>query len=182
MDEFVQKTSIEGLLVLKRTIHKDDRGFFREVFHIDEIEKTLNIEFKGVQMNHAFSLPKVLRGIHAEDWNKIIYPANGQVFVAIVDIRVDSSTFGKFETFTIDDEDRIALFVSRGLANSYCVTSDTAVDYIYLVDDYYDGTDTRAIAWDDPDLAINWPIKNPVISVRDKSNPKLRDLFPEKFR
>ncbi len=182
MDEFVKKTSIEGLLVLKRPIHKDGRGFFREVFHLDEIENSLGIEFKGVQMNHAYSKPKVLRGIHAENWNKIIYPLNGEVFVAIVDIRADSPTFAKFETFIINDENRIALFLSKGLANSYCVTGNRAVDYTYLVDAYYDGTDQRALAWDDPDLAIEWPVKDPLISERDKNNPTLKDLFPEKFK
>lgn len=182
MDEFILKTSISGLLVLKRPIHEDDRGFFREIFHLDEIEKTLNIEFRSVQMNHAYSKPKVLRGIHSENWNKIIYPINGEVFVAIVDIRVDSPTFGKAETFIINDQNRIALFVSKGLANSYCVINDMAVDYIYLVDDYWDGSDTRAIAFDDPDLAIKWPIEDPVISQRDRNNLKLRDLFPEKFK
>lgn len=182
MDEFIQKTSIEGLLTLKRPIRKDNRGFFREIFHLDEIEQTLNIQFNGVQMNHAFTIPKVLRGIHAENWNKIICPVNGEVFVAIVDIRIDSPTFGRVETFTIDDNNRIALFVSRGLANSYCIIGEKSVDYIYLVDAYYDGTDTRAIAWDDPDLAIEWPIKDPVLSQRDKTNSRLRDLFPEKFQ
>lgn len=180
-DQFVVKTSIEGLLVLKRPIHSDDRGFFREIFHIDEIEKTLGIEFKGVQMNHARSKPKVLRGVHGENWNKIIYPVNGEVFVAIVDIRVESPTFGKVEIFTINDDNRIALFVSKGLANSYCVLGVSAIDYIYLVDAYYDGTDQRAIAFDDPDLNINWPVKDPVVSERDKNNLNLRDLFPEKF-
>ncbi len=181
MDEFIQKTALEGLLILKRPTHQDDRGFFKEIFHIDEIEKTLGIQFKGLQMNHAYSLPKVLRGIHAENWNKIIYPVNGKVFVAIVDIRPDSPTFGKFETFTMSDENRIGLFISKGLANSYCVTGKEAVDYIYLVDSYYDGSDQKAITYDDPDLNISWPIKNPIISERDKNNPKLRDLFPEKF-
>lgn len=182
MNDYITKTSIEGLLVLKRPIHKDERGFFREIFHINEVEEVLGIEFKGVQMNHAFSNPKVLRGIHAEGWNKIICPLNGEVFIAIVDVRQDSPTFGKFETFTINDENKIALFVSKGLANSYCITSDCGVDYVYLVDTYYDGSDTRAIAWDDTDLKIDWPIKDPIISERDKNNPNLRDLFPEKFK
>lgn len=180
--QFIKTTSIEGLLVLERSLHDDKRGFFKEIYHIDEIEKALNIEFNGVQMNHAHSKPAVLRGIHAEDWNKIIYPVNGEVFVAIVDIRPDLPTFGKVETFIINDKNRIALFVSKGLANSYCITGQTEVDYIYLVDAYYDGTDTRAIAWNDPDLKINWPLDNPIISERDQNNPKLRDLFPEKFR
>lgn len=182
MSDFIKTTSLKGLLVLERPAFEDKRGFFREIFHIDEIEKTLNIEFKGVQMNHAQSHPKVLRGIHAEDWNKIIFPVNGEVFVAIVDIRMDAPSFGKVETFLINDENRIALFVSKGLANSYCITGNTSVDYIYLVDAYYDGSDTRAIAWDDPNLNIDWPIKDPIISERDKNNPRLRELFPEKFK
>ena len=178
---FVQKTAIDGLLVLKRSKHQDDRGFFKEIFHLNEIEQMLNLEFKIVQVNHTYSKKGVLRGIHAEEWNKLIYPINGEVFIAIVDMRPNSPTFKKVEEFTINDEDRFALFVPKDLGNSYIVTSNQSVDYIYLVDAYYDGSDQRAIAWDDPDVNINWPIKDPIISERDKNNPKLRDLFPEKF-
>lgn len=182
MNKFIKKTSIPGLLILKRPIHKDPRGFFREIFRQDELEKISGVKFEGVQMNHSHSEPAVLRGIHAERWNKIVYPLNGEVFVAIVDISGDSPTFAKVETFVINDKERFGLFIPEGLANSLCVISETTVDYIYLVDKYYDGFDTRAIAWDDPDLKIEWPIKNPIISERDRNNPRLRDLFPEKFR
>ena len=181
-DQHVKKTSIPGLLILKRPIFKDERGFFREIFRSDELAQASGIKFEGVQMNHSYSAPKVLRGIHGERWNKIVYPLNGEVFVAIVDIRLDSLNFGKVETFTINDDQRFGLFIPAGLANSLCVISEEAVDYVYLVDSYYDGSDTRAIAWDDPDLNIDWPIKNPIISERDRNNPKLRELFPEKFR
>ena len=178
----VKKTSIQGLLIIEMPTHLDERGFFREAFHINEIEEALGFEFKVVQMNHAHSLPKVLRGIHAENWNKLIYPINGEVFVAIVDIREDSPTFAKFETFTINDENRIALFVSKGLANSYVVLGEKGVGYVYLVDAYYDGSPSRAIAYNDPDLNINWPVKDPNLSERDKNSIKLRELFPNKFR
>lgn len=180
-DMYVKQTSIPGLFILERPTSKDERGFFREVFHLDELEKTLGYEFRPVQMNHSKSLPKVLRGLHAEEWNKLIYPTTGKVFVAIVDIRPDKDTFAKVETFTIDDENRYALFVPKGLANSLCVLGEKEVNYIYLVDAYYDGSDLRAIVWNDPDLNIDWPIKDPIISERDKNNPRLRDLFPEKF-
>lgn len=178
----IKQTSIPGLLILDRPIHPDDRGFFREIFQKAELEQASGVNFEGVQMNHSHSKSKVLRGIHAERWNKIVYPLNGQVFVAVVDIRPDSENFGKVETFVINDENRFGLFISEGLANSLCVTSEEDVDYIYLVDKYYNGSDTRAIAFDDPDLNINWPIKDPIVSERDKNNPKLRDLFPEKFK
>lgn len=183
MDQkFIKTTTIAGLLILERPIFSDERGFFRELFHKDELEKIIGFKFDGIQMNHSNSVPRVIRGIHAEKWNKIIYPVSGEVFIAIVDIRPDSPTFAKVETFNVGDDNRIGLFIPNGLANSLCVTGEKSVDYIYLVDSYYDGSDTRAIAWDDPDLQINWPIENPIISERDRNNPNLRDLFPEKFK
>ncbi|MBI2329844.1 dTDP-4-dehydrorhamnose 3,5-epimerase family protein [Candidatus Daviesbacteria bacterium] len=182
MNQNIKTTQIPGLLILERPIFTDDRGFFRELFHKDELEKVTGMKFDGVQMNHSHSLPRVVRGIHAEKWNKIIYPVCGDAFLAIADIRLDSTTFGKVETFNINDNNRIGLFIPEGLANSICVVGKKVVDYIYLVDKYYDGSDTRAIVWDDPDLAINWPIQNPIISERDQNNPRLRELFPERFR
>lgn len=179
--KFVKTTSILGLLVLERPTVSDERGFFKEVFHLDELEEVLGYEFKPVQANHSQSLTGVLRGLHAENWNKLVYPLTGKVFVAIADIRPESETFAKVETFTLDDSNRFALFIPKGLANSFCVIEGT-VNYLYLVDAYYNGLDIRAIAFDDPDLNIDWPIKNPIISERDKSNPRLRDLFPEKFK
>ena len=181
-DQFIKTTSISGLLILERPIHRDERGFFRELFHKDELENLSGLKFGGVQMNHSHSLPGVIRGIHAEEWNKIIYPVTGEVFIAVVDIRPDSPTFSKVETFNINDNNRVGLFIPSGLANSVCVIGQEVVDYIYLVDAYWDGTDVRAIAWDDPDLNIDWPVKNPIISQRDKNNPRLRDLFPDKFK
>lgn len=181
-NQYIKKASIPGLFILERPINRDERGFFREVFHLDELEKVLGYSFKVLQMNHSNSKKGVLRGLHAEGWNKLVYPLTGKAFIALVDIRPNSETFSKVETFTIDDSNRYGLFIPRGLANSICVMGEIEVNYIYLVDQYYDGTDTRAIAWDDPDLAIDWPIKDPIISERDKNNPKLRDLFPEKFK
>lgn len=182
MDQFIKKTSIEGLLVLERPTFPDDRGFFREVFHLDELEKALGRDFRPIQWNHSKSLPSVIRAIHAENWNKLVYPVTGQMFTAIIDIRPESPTFAKIETFNFDNDNRYALFISKGLANSICATGAEPVNYLYLVDAYYTGSDTHAIAYDDPDLAIDWPVKDPIVSERDKNNPRLRDLFPEKFK
>lgn len=180
-DQFVKTTSIPGLLVLERPAVSDERGFFKEIFHLDELEEMLGYEFKPVQANHSQSRVNVLRGLHAENWNKLVYPLTGKVFVAIADIRSESESFGRVETFTIDDPSRFALFIPKGLANSFCVIEGTA-NYLYLVDSYYDGSDQSGITWDDPDLNIHWPIKNPIISDRDRNNSRLRDLFPEKFK
>lgn len=181
VSDFVKATSIPGLFKLERPTRTDERGFFREVFHLDELEEAIGSEFKPVQWNHSVSKANVLRGLHAENWNKLIYPVTGKMFAAIVDIRPDSSTFGKVETFEFSDANRFALFIPAGLANSICALEGD-VNYLYLVDKYYDGTDTTAIAFDDPDLNINWPVKDPIISQRDRNNPRFRELFPEKFK
>ena len=182
----ISKTSIPGLLVIERPVYQDMRGFFHEIFRLNELEKASGIKFRPVQASHAYSLPRVIRAIHTEGWNKLIYPVTGKMFAAIVDPRPESSTFGRVETFIFDntkkDSHHRALFIPKGLGNSVCVTGRQSVDYIYLVDDYWDDKKASGIAWDDPDLAIKWPIKNPIISKRDKSNPTLRELFPEKFR
>lgn len=181
MADYVKSTSISGLYILERPTFADDRGFFREIFHLDELTEKLGHEFKPVQWNHSLSHPNVIRALHAENWNKLVYPATGSMFAAIADIRSDSSTFSKVETFSFSDDNRFALFISQGLANSICaIVGD--VNYMYLVDSYYDGTDTHAIAWDDPDLNIPWPVVNPIISKRDKNNSTLRQLFPDKFQ
>lgn len=181
-DQYIKKTSIEGLLVLERPTHVDERGFVREVFHLNELEQIFGGELKFVQLNHSRSEPKVIRALHAEEWNKLVYPVSGRMFAAVVDIRPESKTFGKVETFIFDDLNRYALFIPKGLANSICVVGDKPVDYLYLVDSYYDGSDQRAIAWDDSDVGIKWPVTDPIISERDRSNPRLRELFPDKFK
>lgn len=180
--EYTKITSIPGLLAIERPTYADERGFFREVFRSNELEVAIGEEFKPVQWNHSKSEPGVIRALHAENWNKLIYPVTGCMFAAIVDIRSDSLTFGKVETFKFDtEEERYALFIPKGLANSICVIGNKPVHYFYLVDAYYDGKDTRAVAWDDPDLAIEWPVKNPILSERDKNNLTLKELYPEKF-
>lgn len=180
-NQFIKETLIPGLFVLERPTFPDDRGFFREVFHLNELESKLGHEFRPVQLNHSLSKANVIRALHAEGWNKLVYPVTGRMFAAIVDIRPELPTFGKVETFEFDDSGRKALFISKGLANSICVVGEEAVNYLYLVDAYYTGSDTRAIAWDDPDLAIKWPVENPIISERDRYNPTLRGMFPGKF-
>ncbi len=180
-NEFVLKTSLEGLLIIDRPFRNDERGFFREAVRISDLSD-FGIDFKPVQMNHSLSEPRVIRALHAEQWNKLVYPVTGSIFIAVVDVRPESPTFGKTETFNFNGQDRKLLYIPVGFANSICVVGEEPVNYIYLVDQYYTGQDTRAIAWNDPDLAIKWPVDNPIISERDQNNPNLRELFSEKFK
>jgi dTDP-4-dehydrorhamnose 3,5-epimerase len=176
------ETQLHGVFDLQHETHIDNRGFFREVFHLDELERELGHPFIPVQQNHSKSIPGVIRALHAEGWNKLIYPVNGEMTAVLADIRPESSTFGKTAKFRFGNGNLHALFIPKGVANSICVTGDQPVDYVYLVDAYYQGSDTTAVAWNDADLAIDWPIKNPILSDRDLHNPTLRQLFPDKFR
>lgn len=186
ISEYVTKTSIPGLLVIERPVYKDKRGFFHEVFRLNELEKASGVKFEPVQWSHSVSRPRVIRAIHTEGWNKLIYPVTGKMFAAIVDARPDSKSFGRVETFIFDntrnDSTHKALFLPRGMSNSICVVGNEPVHYLYLVDEYWDDKKAQGIAWDDPDLAIDWPVKNPIISERDKNNPTLRELFPKKYK
>lgn len=185
MSDSIKETSIKGLYVVTRPTFPDERGFFHEVYRMNELEE-VGIKFSPVQWGHSRSLPRVIRAIHTEEWQKIVYPVNGKIFIAIADVRPESDTFMKVETFEFDnassDSPHQALFLPPGVGNTICVVGDEPVDYIYLVDEYWDNNKAKGIAWNDPDININWPIDNPIISERDKNNPTLRELYPEKFK
>jgi dTDP-4-dehydrorhamnose 3,5-epimerase len=115
----------------------------------------------------------------------VVYPVTGKIFAAYVDVRPESSTFGRVEAMTFDCSKKEgtfkAVYVPPGVGNSLCVMGKETANYVYLVDEYWDNSKARGIAWDDPDLNIAWPVKNPIISERDKNNPTLRELFPGKI-
>ena len=174
------RSTLDGLWIFGRPTHADERGFFREAFQLRELQEALGCTPAFVQVNHARSVRGVLRGLHAENWEKLVYVPNGEVFTAVADIRPDSPTFGRVATFHLGQTNPLTLYLARGLAHGYYVLSDVA-DYVYQVTAYYDGTDTRAVAWDDPDLAIRWPVAEPLVSARDRRNPTLRELVPSRL-
>ena len=181
MEETVKTTSISGLLEIQRPTHADGRGFFRESARISEIESAIGVAFTVKQMNHARSVKNTLRGIHAAPWNKLIYVTRGKVKSVIVDLRPDSPTFGKHESFILGDENPSSVFIPKGCGNSYLVLSDEA-DYTYLTDAQWQPGKEISVAWDDPDIGIDWELSvDPTISDKDKSNPTLRSLYPQKY-
>jgi len=172
---------LDGVVVLERPTLEDERGFFHEAFRLRDLEEYLEHPVTFLQVNHSRSHKNVLRGLHAENWSKLVYVPSGDVFTAVADIRPWSPTFGLVETFRFSDANRPTVFLPAGLAHGYCVLSEVA-DYLYQVTSYYDGSDTRAVAWDDPDLAVPWPTRTPILSDRDRRNPTLRELVPERFQ
>ena len=182
----IVKTSIDGVVLIRRPIHGDFRGFVHEPYNRRELEEATGVDFHPVQWTHALMKPGVIKAIHTEDWNKLVYPVTGILYAPIVDLRLESKTFGKVEYITIDntkeDTKREALFLpGGGIGNSICVLGEEPMHYFYLIDEYWDDAKAKGIAWDDPDLNIKWPVKDPILSERDKKNPTLRQVFPEKF-
>ena len=177
----IRRGAIDGLLIIERPTIEDERGFFRETFRLSELEEALGTPVRFVQENHSRSKRAALRGLHAENWEKLVYVPHGEVFTAVADTRPDSPTFGRVETFVLGESNRNKVFLPPALAHGFCVLSDRA-DYVYLVTKYYDGSDVSAVAWDDPDLAVPWPISDPILSERDRHNPTLRELYPDRFR
>ncbi len=180
--ETIHETSILGLLVVERPTFSDARGFFKETFRLNELEALLGREFKIVQQNHSRNeTAGTLRGIHIAPWDKFIYVPRGLVQTVVVDLREDSPSFGKYESFVIGEERRAKIFVPKGCGNAYQVLSEEA-DYMYDTSAYWAPGLEKAIAFDDPDLAIKWLFKGePTLSDKDKVNPKVRELFPGRF-
>ena len=108
--KMVKPTSINGLLVYERETFADDRGFFHEAIEVRDLEKVFGQEIKITQWNHSRSIPGVIRGFHAEPWDKLVYVTKGEVLAAIVDLRVDSPTFGKAESFKLGEKEKTTLF------------------------------------------------------------------------
>ncbi len=170
----IYRTSIEGLIYCDRKLLGDDRGFFSEVTHLPYIQKITGNDFAIKQVNHARSVKNVVRGIHAEDWNKFTFIASGKAFCAVVDLRPESPTYKNVETFVLGfDQESLhgGIFVPRGLGNSIAVL-EGPLDYIYFVDKLYSERDPAgdtAISLFDPQLAIEWPIprEQMIISERD---------------
>jgi dTDP-4-dehydrorhamnose 3,5-epimerase len=176
----VLTTAIAGLLVVRSAEHEDNRGFFRESYRLSELREALGREVGFAQGNHSRSTRGVLRGFHAEPWDKLIYVAHGTAFCVVADVREKSPTFGTTESFLLGDWPgaRERLFVAEGLANGFQAISDC--DYINEVSAEFDPDGRRGFAWDDATLGVDWPVLPPVLSAHDRSLPTLRDVFGQR--
>jgi dTDP-4-dehydrorhamnose 3,5-epimerase len=177
----IETTSIEGLLVVRWPLHDDERGFFRQTVQTAELAAALGRPVRWAQGNHARSRPGVIRGFHAEPWDKCVYVTHGTAMSAVADIRPDSPSFGEVAVFRLGDPpgERVRLFIGRGLANAYGAIGDVEVDYVYDVSEEWRPMHGHAIAFDDPDLAVPWPIADPIVSANDRAAPRLRERFPD---
>ena len=170
---------IEGLCVITPAVHGDSRGYFMETYNENDMKEAgINITF--VQDNQSMSTKGVLRGLHFQKppftQAKLVRVVKGAVLDVAVDIRKGSPTFGKHVACLLSAENHRQFFVPRGFAHGFAVLSDEAV-FQYKCDNYYAPQSEGAIAWDDPDLGIDWqvPTENRILSAKDAHHPRLKD-------
>jgi dTDP-4-dehydrorhamnose 3,5-epimerase len=170
-------TKLDGLVLLEPAVHGDDRGFMVETYrHGLWAEHGVDVEF--VQHNHSRSAQGTLRGIHFQTepgQAKLVRCPRGSILDVAVDLRRDSPTYGQWEGHVLDDEQHHQLFVPVGFGHGFAVLSDIA-DVTYLLSSEYDPLTESGIAWDDPDVGVDWQVEEPLLSERDKSAPKLSEV------
>ena len=173
--EFIQ-TAIPDIILVKPNVIEDHRGFFMESYHIEKF-KIGGINCTFVQDNHAKSVQNTLRGLHFQvqyPQAKLLRCLKGKVFDVAVDIRQDSPYFGKWVGEELSEENRYQLYIPEGFAHGYYVISETA-EIAYKCSEIYHPQDEQGIRWNDPEIAINWPGDNPILSEKDKALPMMAD-------
>ena len=175
----ITTTAIEGVLILEPKVFGDERGFFFESFNQRAFNEAVGHAVDFVQDNHSRSAKGVLRGLHFQRaphaQGKLVRVTEGSVFDVAVDIRPDSATFGHWVGVELSGVNHRQLWIPPGLAHGFLVTSDSA-DFLYKTTDYYRPESEGSVRWDDPDLAIAWPLEGltPALSAKDAAAPRLR--------
>jgi dTDP-4-dehydrorhamnose 3,5-epimerase len=173
----ITPTRLPGVWLIEPAVHADERGFFIETYRRSALAEA-GIEVDFVQENHSRSSVGTIRGLHfaaPPGQAKLVRAARGRIWDVAVDLRRGSPTFGQHEAFELDHVAHRQVFLPVGIAHGFCVLSDPA-DVCYRANAYYDPALERGLAWDDPDLGIEWPVDEPILSARDRSNPRLGEL------
>jgi dTDP-4-dehydrorhamnose 3,5-epimerase len=170
-------TQLREVLLIEHNVFGDQRGFFLETYQKERFAE-VGIRAEFVQDNLSFSVGGTLRGLHYQHPHgqaKLMQVLSGKILDVAVDIRHNSATFGQGVAITLDAQDHQQFFIPSGFAHGFCVISDTAL-FSYKCSDYYAPQHEGGVLWNDPDLNIEWPIDNPILSDRDKKWPRLRDI------
>lgn len=176
----VIKTEIEGLLILEPKIFGDSRGYFYESYNKQRFEEVTGLNINFVQDNQSKSCYGVLRGLHFQKppyaQSKLVRCVKGQILDISVDIRKSSPTFGKYIAVELTEDNHRQLFIPHGFAHGFVVLSDEAI-FQYKCDNFYHKESEGAIAWNDPEINIDWtiPFDDVILSDKDKVNPLLKD-------
>jgi dTDP-4-dehydrorhamnose 3,5-epimerase len=171
---------LEGVLIIEPTVFPDDRGYFMETFQQDRY-RGIGIHTGFIQDNLSFSRKGTLRGLHFQHPHaqaKLVQVLQGEVLDVIVDIRPGSPTFGRWAGIRLSEKNKRQLFVPENFAHGYCVLSETSL-FSYKCSDYYAPDCEKGILWSDPDIGIQWPLIDPILSEKDSRYPTLKDIPPK---
>jgi dTDP-4-dehydrorhamnose 3,5-epimerase len=173
---------LEGLLILEPKVFGDARGYFLETWNRNRYREA-GLEADFVQDNVSFSRRGILRGLHFQNpkpQGKLLQVLQGEVFDVAVDIRRSSSTFGKWHGLMLSAENKRQFYIPPGFAHGFAVISDTAL-FHYKCTEFYSPTDEMSIRWDDPEIGIEWPLTEPLLSDRDAKALRLREAPAERL-
>lgn len=177
----VIKTNIEGVFIIEPKVFGDARGYFFESYSAREFKEKTGLDITFVQDNESKSRYGVLRGLHFQlppySQSKLVRCVKGKVLDVAVDIRKGSPTYGKYTMCELTEENHRQFFVPKGMAHGFCVLSEEAV-FQYKCDEFYHPEAEGAIAWNDPEISIDWPVKEDdvLLSEKDKHHPCLKDF------
>ncbi len=160
---------LKGLKLIHLKRHADERGYFTERFQ-EETFRELGLPTHFPQDNHSRSLPGVIRGMHCQHTppqSKLISVLRGRILDVVIDIRPDSATYGEHHRLEIDEDASVMLWIPAGFAHGFCVLGDAPADVLYRVTSLYAPAQESGIRYDDPEIGIDWPVKNPILSKRD---------------
>lgn len=172
-------TKLKDCVIIEPKVFGDHRGFFLETFQADRYREQAGITLPFVQDNHSRSAKGVLRGLHfqkTKPQGKLVRVVSGEVYDVAVDIRQGSPSFGLWEGVILSEENKRQFWVPPGFAHGFLVLSDTA-DFEYKCTDYYDPSDEGSLVWNDPAMAITWPLDKPTLSDKDSKAPSFAELF-----
>ena len=173
----ITRTELDEVIVVEPEVFTDPRGIFYESYARNRYQD-LGIVDEFVQDNHSISKKNVLRGLHyqvGEAQAKLVRVGVGEVFDVAVDIRKNSPGFGKWVGVRLSAENKKQMYIPAGFAHGFCALTENA-EVLYKCSAYYSAKDDRGILWDDEDIAIDWPVKDPILSEKDRHNPKLKDI------
>lgn len=178
----ISRTRITEVLLIKQRIFQDERGFFYESYNQQKFAQETGINANFIQDNHSCSKQNVLRGLHYQinkPQGKLIRVIQGKIFDVAVDIRKSSSTFGQWVSYELSSENKFQLWIPPGFAHGFLALSEVA-EVVYKTTEYYYPQGERTILWNDPDLAIEWPLSSsPILSTKDQAGQlfKMAEVF-----
>jgi dTDP-4-dehydrorhamnose 3,5-epimerase len=171
----VRQTSIEGLIVIEPHVFRDGRGYFFESFNAREFAEATGLQVSFVQDNQALSQYGVLRGLHFQlpphSQAKLVSVVRGKVLDVAVDLRKGSPTYGRYEAVELSEDNHLQVYIPHGFAHGYLVLSETAL-FQYKCDSFYAPASEGGLAWDDPDIGIEWPIDRQEILLSEKDSKR----------